>query len=327
MSRITIVSLGSGGPEFLNALTIRALKEASPLMLRTGRHPLCDWLRAEGLSWQSFDDLYDQSSDFDLLYDSIARRLWEAADAPNLVYAVPDPLSDRSVAALYRLRPVASDEIALIPGTGTLDLALGACRGMMQDFDFRAASAASLLSVDIDPSLPLLITELDGEILAGEVKGFLNAFYGDEEEILFFPSLHAAPIVLPLWQLDRQRAYDHRTMVFIPGREAQNRSRHTMRDLEEKTDRLLEALSRSPASETAGDRLNTGFVRNSLRQEQSQNRQPDRMAGVNRPSTDDEEALAQELSDLLLRACRAKARGDFDLRDIMDAAFRLLKEE
>ena len=46
---ITVVSIGPGDPSFLNEITVRTLRDASPLVLRTGRHPLSVWLETEGM--------------------------------------------------------------------------------------------------------------------------------------------------------------------------------------------------------------------------------------------------------------------------------------
>ena len=75
ISSVTVVSLGSGDPDLLNAKTVKALRGSKSLFLRTGRHPAAAWLEQEQIPFSTLDHLYDASEDFDRLNDSIASFL------------------------------------------------------------------------------------------------------------------------------------------------------------------------------------------------------------------------------------------------------------
>lgn len=70
--RLTIIPLGPGDPNLLTLGSVQALKSAQRLILRTRRHPVADWLESEGIAFDTLDDLYDSSYDFDEL--NAARR-------------------------------------------------------------------------------------------------------------------------------------------------------------------------------------------------------------------------------------------------------------
>lgn len=234
---ITVVSIGPGDPSFLNEITVRALRDASPLVLRTGRHPLSVWLETEGMAFRTLDHLYETSDDFDALSRAAAEELWSlSGTSPYLVYAVSDVLTDRTVDALFSSRPEGG-EVRLVPGFSFADYYLPACRPFFSTADIRICPAASFDGTGLQPSRPLLITELNDEITAGEVKQALAAWIRDEETVMFLPGDGKA-LPVPLYELDRQPFYDHLSAVACGPFSYEQRSRKTLEDLMEIMDRL-----------------------------------------------------------------------------------------
>ena len=234
---ITVVSIGPGDPSFLNEITVRTLRDASPLVLRTGRHPLSVWLETEGMAFRTLDHLYETSDDFDALSRAAAEELWSlSGTSPYLVYAVSDVLTDRTVDALFSSRPEGG-EVRLVPGFSLADYYLPACRPFFSTADIRICPAASFDGTGLQPSRPLLITELNDEITAGEVKQALAAWIRDEETVMFLPGDGKA-LPVPLYELDRQPFYDHLSAVACGPFSYEQRSRKTLEDLMEIMDRL-----------------------------------------------------------------------------------------
>lgn len=234
---ITVVSIGPGDPSFLNEITVRTLRDASPLVLRTGRHPLSVWLETEGMAFRTLDHLYETSDDFDALSRAAAEELWSlSGTSPYLVYAVSDVLTDRTVDALFSSRPEGG-EVRLVPGFSFADYYLPACRPFFSTADIRICPAASFDGTGLTPSRPLLITELNDEITAGEVKQALAAWIRDEETVMFLPGDGKA-LPVPLYELDRQPFYDHLSAVACGPFSYEQRSRKTLEDLMEIMDRL-----------------------------------------------------------------------------------------
>lgn len=234
---ITVVSIGPGDPSFLNEITVRTLRDASPLVLRTGRHPLSVWLETEGMAFRTLDHLYETSDDFDALSRAAAEELWFlSGTSPYLVYAVSDVLTDRTVDALFSSRPEGG-EVRLVPGFSFADYYLPACRPFFSTADIRICPAASFDGTGLQPSRPLLITELNDEITAGEVKQALAAWIRDEETVMFLPGDGKA-LPVSLYELDRQPFYDHLSAVACGPFSYEQRSRKTLEDLMEIMDRL-----------------------------------------------------------------------------------------
>ena len=109
MQRIKIAALG-WTEDALTLGAMRALKSASRVLLRTGKIGAADWLRAEGVAFETLDALYEDCEDFDELNRKIADAVKAAEGA---VYGVPD-LRDETVRLLLR-----ECEAECLPGVGT----------------------------------------------------------------------------------------------------------------------------------------------------------------------------------------------------------------
>ena len=228
-SDIMIVSIGSGDPELLNIKTIRILQESVTLVLRTGKHPLVSWLREQAILFSTLDNLYEECEDFDQLNRQIAEYLFNLAESSQVVYAVPDALSDRSVYMLLSLKPDRLS-VSLIPGVSAYDRFLSVSVPFLSEVSVTVVPAAELTDgFSYDPNRTLLITELDNGILAGQVKLFLSELLEDEHQILLLMEDEAIPT--QLWLLDRHSGIDHRTAVLIPGSGYLERKRFVISDL------------------------------------------------------------------------------------------------
>ena len=215
-SGIIVVSIGSGDPEQLNVKTVRALRESEKLVLRTGKHPLVSWLQENNISFSTLDSLYDECEDFDSLNLRIAEYLVSLAENARVVYAVPDALTDRSVAVLFSLK-TDRVSVSVIPGVSAYDRFLSASLSSLPDAAVTVVPAAELTEgFPYDPNRTLLVTELDNGILAGQVKLFLSELLEDEHQVILLRE-GGEPLRIQLWQLDRQPGIDHRSAVLIPG--------------------------------------------------------------------------------------------------------------
>lgn len=238
---ITIVSLGPGDPQLLTLQTADALRHASRLILRTQQHPVAAWLREQEIPFVSFDKYYDLFWDFDELNRAIARKLWAEAAQQSVTYAVIDATADASIAAIDAARP-ADGQIIRLCGVSRTDACLSAVPAAHLNADgLRVLPALSCMAAVHDPRLPLLITEIDRQVLAGDVKLWLSDLYDDEMPVTFIPSSvqgHKAPTQIQLLEIDRQKHYDHTVSVFLPPVPLQARQRFCFADLVEILDIL-----------------------------------------------------------------------------------------
>ena len=233
---VTIVSIGPGDPELLNEKTKKVLSASKKLILRTGRHPLALWLKNQEIIFTTLDDLYQASDDFEELFSSAAARIWQSADSAPTVYAVSDPMTDHSVDYLFSHCPEDA-KITVVPGFSYADYYLSACKGLIRTADIRISPAMDFIGTDYDSACPLLVTELNDGMMAGEVKQALSGKI-DDESIVYFFNDNAAPHAIPLYELDRQPAYSHLSAVAVSDFPCFGRRTKKLTDLMRIMDRL-----------------------------------------------------------------------------------------
>ena len=313
-SRITVAALGPGHPGLVTRAAWEALTGGARVVLRTARHGVAQELTRAGVAFETLDALYEQSEDFDELCARTARRLLSMArEAGALVYGVSDPLSDQTVRALAQ-RAGAECALEALPGVTLASYAAAACAAQgAQTENLCQTTALSVEELEPDPERPLVVTELNDRVLASGVKLWLMDVYDPEQPVFFDgpgeePSARVA--VLPLCELDRQRAYDHTCAVFVPPVPLAQRARHTVRDLQQVT-RRLRAADGCP-----WDRVQT---HESLRQYMIE----EAYEAVDAIDGGDPDRMADELGDVLfqvlLHAQIAQEHADFALGDVATA--------
>ena len=231
---ITVVSLGPGDPKLLTLQTADALRKARCLILRTAHHRTAEWLQEEGIAFSDFDALYDEFADFDTLHIEMARRLWAAAEEKAVTFAVIDAQSDGAVRALRASSP-ADGKVIILPGVTMADSCLALLpENSVHSGKVRILPAMEALEAAPDPAIPLLITEVFDRMLACDLKLRLSDLYGDEAEVVFFPTsakINRKPLTLPMMEIDRQRTYDHTVCLYVPAMGLHQRERYCFNDL------------------------------------------------------------------------------------------------
>lgn len=240
--RITVVGLGPGGAGLITLAAWEALTGGQRVVLRTARHGVAEALRQKDVAFETLDTLYEECEDFDELCARAAARLADAVrESGRLVYGVSDPISDQTVRALAQ---ACKGDIAveIVPGVTLASYAAASCAALgAQTENLCVATALSIETLEPDPERPLMVTEIDGRVLASEVKLWLMELYEAEQRIFFAQpgEENTARIsVIPLCELDRQAAYDHTCALLVPPVPYAERSRHTVRDLEQVMRRL-----------------------------------------------------------------------------------------
>lgn len=311
---ITVVSLGPGDHRQLTLQSMEALESARCLILRTARHRTADWLREKGVAFDDFDSLYDEYEDFDEMHSVMAERLWENASRTPVTFAVIDAQSDGAVRALRASIPE-DGKVTILPGVTMADACLSHLPdGFEQNGSVRILPAIDALEAAPDPATPLLVTEVWDRVLAGELKLQLSDIYGDEAQIVLFPSsvkINRKPLVLPLMELDRQRTYDHTVCIYIPSMGLSDRERYCFDDLL----RVMHLLrQRCPwDSQQTHETLRKYLIEEAYE-------------ATGAIDEDDMEHLADELGDVLLQiafhADIARDSGEFAISDVTTAIVR-----
>ncbi len=310
MPKITIVGLGpwQGG-----GVTAQAADRmtATPTVFRTARHPEVE--RANALDPVFLDALYERAEEFEELHRLLATEVLRlAATHGEVVYAVPGQgmAGDGSVRELLAL---AGEDCAieLLPGVDEAAPFLLHCARLGQDVTgaYAAVPAPMLTRPMVCRTMPLLLTQLDSGLTAGDCKLLLTQLYGDEAPVVFGDGQSARPI--ELWELDRQPRYDHRTMAWLPP--AGQGARRDVADLMDILARL-----RAPGG-CPWDREQTHESLKPCLLEEA-------YEVLEAIDHGDMEELSEELGDVLLQvvfhAQMAAERGDFDLLDVTDGICR-----
>src|SRR5437016_5059155 len=197
---ITIVGLGPGEWHdlTLQAYTIlaRAAAEGQTVYFRTLIHPTVERLRAEitELRCESFDHYYDESQNWETLYQQIAEEVCTLAGRPlreaqPVIYAVPGhPLigeaSVQRVLTLARERGLSTSIVAgvsfLEPVCTALELDPLESGTQIVDATTLAALSTDEIAGKIIPTLPLLVAQVYNRRIASAVKLALSELYPDE---------------------------------------------------------------------------------------------------------------------------------------------------
>jgi tetrapyrrole methylase family protein/MazG family protein len=218
---LTIAGLGAGAREELPLGVWEALCQSRCTFLRTGQHPVVDWLCQQGISFTTFDYFYELAADFDTVYQLIAATVLQEARNRPVLYAVPGhPLvAEESVRLILRGAEQRGLKTRLLPATSFLDalfavLKLDPSRGLHILDGLRLSEQRPVLAVGN------VITQVYSRMVASEVKLTLMEYY---------PAEHLTAVVqaagisgrerveqIPLFQLDRLDWFDHLTTVYLP---------------------------------------------------------------------------------------------------------------
>jgi len=123
LNKILIIGLGAGTLEQLPLGIYRQLTKAEQVFLRTKEHPVVKELQSEGLTFSSFDNIYEKHASFEAVYEEICETLFKLAERQSIIYAVPGhPLvAERTVQLLLERASERGIEIELGGGQSFLD--------------------------------------------------------------------------------------------------------------------------------------------------------------------------------------------------------------
>jgi tetrapyrrole methylase family protein/MazG family protein len=226
MTTITLLGLGPGSLDEMTLAAWKVLTGAGHIILRTERHPCVAELRGQlrpECRVTSCDDLYEQHADFADVYAAVIARVLDAAQAGDVVYAVPGHpwVGEATTPALLREAAVRGVATHIVHGVGFVEPALAAVGvDLMEGCQVMdAMQLARQHYPQLEPLLPLLLGQLYARWLASDVKLTLLAAYPAAHPVTIIQRAGApAPelITLPLEELDRSDRFDHLTSLYVP---------------------------------------------------------------------------------------------------------------
>lgn len=309
MTKIYLVGLGPGGREGLTLGALDILTTITPLFLRTREHPAVSHLKREGISYRSFDSLYRREASYDEIYAQMAGEVLEAARREGqAAYAVPGhPLAaERSVQLLLKEAREEGLEWEVRGGGSFMEAVLTA----LSLDPARGVIFLDALEVETLRSLPphdLILFQVFNQRAASRVKLKLMEFFPDEHPVTLvsragIPGKEAVQ-TFPLFELDRHEM-SPLTSLYVP--------------------RLLGGLDRLLAvMETLRGEKGCPWDR----EQDFRSLRPyvieEAYEVVEAVNAGDEEALVEELGDLLLQvvfyAQMGREAGKFDFLDVTRA--------
>lgn len=313
---IVVVGLGSGDENQLTLGVWKRLQAAKTVYLRTVHHPVAVWLTEQGITYHTFDALYEEQASFSAVYEAIAVHLLQEASQSNgeIVYAVPGHpmVAESTTQLLMAACPHGGIELDIIGGESFLDQAFTRL-GFDPIDGFVLLDATNLEAHKPQPRLHTLIGQVYDAFTASEVKLHLMSAYPDDYEVVVGHSLgvqgEESIVKVPLYELDRIEGYGNLSLIWVPQSDEDELRKRSFDRLHE-----IVAILRSPEG-CPWDREQThASIRKNLIEETYE--------VLETIDDDDPDAMCEELGDLLLQillhAQMEEEAGAFDVFDVLE---------
>lgn len=308
---LKIMGLGPGAYEALTIGALKELKNNKNIYFRTEKHPTVDFLKDEGIKFESYDHAYEKYDSFDDVYKYIAEDLiTKIKDDDDLIYAVPGhPLvAEKSVVNLIELCKENNIQYEVLPAVSFVDAMMEALQVDPIE-GVKIIDAFDMKNQILDKRVGTIITQVYNNFIASEVKLRLLEGYEDDTEIIFVRAAGVEGLEsirkIPLYELDWQEDIDYLTSIYIP------KDLGNKKDFQDLLD-IIETL-RNPGG-CPWDREQTHESLKSALLEEC-------YEVIDAIENEDEDALIEELGDVLLQvvfhASIGKEDGYFDIMDVI----------
>lgn len=308
---LKIMGLGPGAYEALTIGALKELKNNKNIYFRTEKHPTVDFLKDEGIKFESYDHAYEKYDSFDDVYKYIAEDLiTKINDDEDLIYAVPGhPLvAEKSVVNLIELCKENNIQYEVLPAVSFVDAMMEALQVDPIE-GVKIIDAFDMKNQILDKRVGTIITQVYNNFIASEVKLRLLEGYEDDTEIIFVRAAGVEGLEsirkIPLYELDWQEDIDYLTSIYIP------KDLGNKKDFQDLLD-IIETL-RNPGG-CPWDREQTHESLKSALLEEC-------YEVIDAIENEDEDALIEELGDALLQvvfhASIGKEDGYFDIMDVI----------
>lgn len=217
---ITVVGIGAGDFDQLTIGVLRTLKNAPHLFLRTKEHPVVKDLENEGITFTSFDSIYESHDSFDEVYQEIVSTLFEKAKDQDIVYAVPGHpfVAERAVQLLIEGANSHDIKIDVKGGQSFLDpifnsLQIDPIEG------FQLLDGTALDKSELKLTQHMLIAQVYDQFVASDVKLTLMEHLPDEHEVYIVTAAGSTLekiTKVPLYELDHDMTLSNLTTVYVP---------------------------------------------------------------------------------------------------------------
>lgn len=218
---ITIVGLGPGAFGQLSLAAWEAIANTQALYLRTAVHPTVSELTRRGISFTSFDALYDQAATFADVYQEIAKRILAAGREQSVVYAVPGHpfVGETSVRMIMDQAQAEAIDVQVVPSMSALD-AIYATLRIDPGNGLQVLDALDFQTEKYVPGTPALFLQVYSRFVASQLKLALLEVLDPELPVTLVRAAgvpgEEVLLHVPLHEIDKHDLVDHLTSLYIP---------------------------------------------------------------------------------------------------------------
>jgi tetrapyrrole methylase family protein/MazG family protein len=218
-SCLHVMGLGPSGLDQLTLGNYRRICGAKKIFARTTEHPCVQELMAEGISVESFDEIYAKEPTFEKVYESITEQLRkELKKGSDVIYVVPGhPMVAEKTVQLIGEKLAQEYEVVIHPAMSFVDelfrvLKFDPIEGVLiRNYD-------ALKDVGLTGKEWLIIPQVYNKLIASDVKIDLMISYPDDAWVYVTKALGTSEEQvdkLPLFEMDHG-TYDHLTTIVLP---------------------------------------------------------------------------------------------------------------
>ncbi len=301
---ITVIGSGSGKAESLSLNAYKIIKASSNVILKTEKMPVTALLKSEGITYRTLDFIYEEAEDFDELNVRIKAFLENENEPVYIVHG--SALDDTSVRIL--------ENIKIIPG---ISVEASAMAFMGISSDAKTYTSTEILS-GVIPSqhLDAIVSCIDSEFIASDIKCILTEIYGDEYPAKVytedFDGVQSAKDIM-LYEMDMLDEYNHTTCIFIRKTDLKTAFRYDFQHLLSIVNRLCDKDGCPWDSVQTHESMRPFLIEEAYE-------------AVDAINKNDPYRLYDELGDVLyqifMHAEIGKKHGEFDITDITDSISR-----
>ncbi|MEH7236343.1 nucleoside triphosphate pyrophosphohydrolase [Bacillus sp. JJ1562] len=312
---ITVIGLGAGDLSQLPLGIYRKLLATDHLYLRTKEHPVIKELEAEGISYQSFDEIYEKHGQFGAVYEEIVAILKNEAKTKNIIYAVPGHpmVAEKTTQLLLEDKNL---EVQIEGGQSFIDPLLASLKiDPIEGFQF--LDALSFEKDELQLTQHLIICQVYDQFIASTVKLTLMEQLPDEYEVYIVTAAGSKDekiTKVPLYELDRGVEVNNLTSVYVPPVKEEELLYHDFR-----TFRRIIAALRGPGGCPWDQKQTHESLKKYLLEEAYE--------VLDAIDSEDDDHLAEELGDVLLQILLHAQIGEDEGMFTIDDVIRGISEK
>ena len=227
---LTILGIGTGTEQTLTLQGYRMLQEADNIILQTEQIPLAQTLREQGIVFDTLDDCYEDSEDFDELQELVLEKLW--GDEDKLLCILGDLYTNTLVRSILPDMPY-----RLVPGMGFAEAALSMCCAALGTSATLCSTAYDFAEAEYSGAGNLVITEVDSQYLAAEIALKLQRHLSGDSKVWVIH--HGQASCCALNMLCMREAWDYSSAIVVPEESIDQREGYTFQDFCRVMDILL----------------------------------------------------------------------------------------